>query len=282
MKKNILITGSGGFIGKNLKECLNADYNLLAPRSFELDVSKKEEVEKYFSAHDIDLVIHCATKGGVRGVEDDATVIDENLKMFDNLLSVMGEKRIITFGSGAQYDKSRAIKKIKEEALGEFIPKDLYGKSKYLMAKKIETLDNVLYLSVFGAYGKGEKESRFPTYAILKNLKHEPIIINKNVVFDYIYIDDLCKIIKIFIENKPSEKIINVTPTKSISLVEIAQIVNQISDFKSEIIIKEQGLNNEYTGNNARLLKELPEFEFTPYEVGLKKFYDLLKQNIKS
>ena len=279
MKKTILITGSGGFVGKNLKEYLNADYNLLTPCSAELDVSNKAAVKKYFLENDIDLIIHCASKGGARGLEDAATVIDENLNMLDNLLNAAGGKRIITFGSGAQFDKSRAIVKIKEEKLGEVIPQDLYGKSKYLMAAKVKTLDNVLYLNIFGSYGKGEKENRFPTDAISKNLKHEPIVINKNVVFDYIYIDDLCEIIKRFIENKPNEKIINVTPTKSISLAEIAQIVNQISDFQSEIVIKEAGLNNEYTGDNSKLLKELPEFKFTSYQYGLKKLFDFLKSS---
>ncbi|UKI40808.1 MAG: hypothetical protein L6V95_11895 [Candidatus Melainabacteria bacterium] len=34
------------------------------------------------------------------------------------------------------------------------------------------------------------------------------------------------------------QNIINITPTKSISLLEIANIINKISDYKSDIIIK--------------------------------------------
>lgn len=285
MVKNILITGSGGFIGKNLKEYLGKKYNIFAPRSFELELTNPEAVKKYFEHNQINFVIHCANRGGARGISDDKTVVDDNLKMFHNLQACLNGKRMIFFGSGAQYDKSRPLVKVKEEEFAKFTPQDPYGYSKFLIAKEIEKVKNVTCLNIFGSYGKYEKESRFPTYAISQNLNKKPIIINKNVVFDYLYIDDLCKIVEAFIEKKPVQKIINITPTQSISLYEIAQIVNKISDFKSEIIIKDAQLNNEYTGDNSRLLSEIKDFQhlsFTSYEEGLKNLYEFLSADIKS
>jgi GDP-L-fucose synthase len=41
--------------------------------------------------------------------------------------------------------------------------------------------------------------------------------------------------------------------------------VNETSDFTSEIKLTNEGLNNEYTANNSRLLKEISGFEFTPH-----------------
>ena len=35
---NVLLTGSGGFIGKNLKSYLQDKYELLTPRSYELNL----------------------------------------------------------------------------------------------------------------------------------------------------------------------------------------------------------------------------------------------------
>lgn len=67
MIKNILITGSGGFVGKNLKEYFNSKYNLLCPRSFELDLTDCESVKNFFSNKQYCFVIHCASTGGVRG-----------------------------------------------------------------------------------------------------------------------------------------------------------------------------------------------------------------------
>ena len=135
---NILLTGSGGFIGKNLKNCLEGKYNLLTPRSYELNLIDEKAVKEYFLQNDIDFIIHCGSTGGARGIVDKDTTIEDNLAMVENLLKYKkNETRIILFGSGAMYDKSRNLHKIKEDDIGKIIPQDLYGKSKMLIAKRI-------------------------------------------------------------------------------------------------------------------------------------------------
>ena len=278
MIKNILLTGSGGFIGGNLKEFLKDKYNLLTPRSFELNLINNNEVEQYFVNNKIDFIIHCSSVGGYRGLSDRDTTVEDNLAMVDNLLNNKEKSaRVILFGSGAMYDRKRNLHKIKEDLIGKFIPTELYGKSKMLIAQKIKDRADVLCLNIFGCYGKNEKETRFPTYAISQNLKRQMIEINQNVIFDYLYIEDLCEIIEYFIQNKPKNNILNVTPTESISLKEIAEIVNKISDFKSEIIIKNPVMNYEYTGDNSKLLSEIPNFKFHSYYDGIKQLYNFLK-----
>lgn len=281
MKQTILITGSGGFVGGNLKKYFNGKYNLLTPRSFELDCIDEKAVKQYFEQNKIDFVIHCGTVGGARGVQDKDTTVEDNLKMVENILSSKREDaRVVLFGSGAMYGKSRSLHKVKESTIGEFEPLDLYGKSKLFISQKVKDRNDVVCLNIFACYGYNEKSSRFPSYAITQNLKHEKIEINQNVVFDYLFIDDLCKIIEYFIEHEPkNENIINVTPNDSISLLEISKIVNEISDFKSEITIKADTLGNEYTGDNTRLLKEIPNFKFTDMKSGLKALYDYLLAN---
>lgn len=278
MVKNILITGSGGFVGKNLTEYLADSYNLLTPRSFELNLLDEKSVCDYFKQNSIDLVIHCAKKGGERGVIDDQTTLDENMKMFQNLKSVLMDKKMIFLGSGAQYDKSRPLSKVKEEDLGKSIPKDHYGFSKYLIAKDIEQSKNILCLNIFGSYGKYEKSFRFPTYALSQCIKNSPIILEKNVKFDYLYIKDLSKIISYFIKNETKYKTVNVTPTMSITILELAEIAKKITNSKSEIIIKNDGMNNEYTGDNSRLLKILNSFEFSSYEYGMIELFKQLEK----
>ena len=277
--KNIFITGANGFIGKNLKEFLSIKYNLLTPNSKELDLSNKTKVKVFFENNKIDFIIHCANRGGLRGAIDSQDVVTDNLKMFDNLCENMTNQRMIFFGSGAQYDKNRNLKKVKETDFGKNIPKDYYGYSKYLITKKILQKENILNLTLFGCYGKYELLTRFPSYAINQNLKKEDIVINQNVKFDYLYIDDLCKIVEYFIGNKPKFKVINVTPTDSIDLLSVSNIVNEISTYKSKIVIKKKELNNEYTGDNSLLLQEIKNFKFTLYPDGVNNLYKLLKEN---
>lgn len=278
--KNILLTGSGGFIGSHLKRYLNG-YNLFCPRSYELNLLNKSAVKKYIEANEINFIIHSASCG-VR-ITPDATLTDvakPNLEMFNNLADTVNKNRpMITIGSGAEYDKSRDIVYAKEDEFGKFVPKDAYGYSKYLISKEIEKRENILNLRVFGIYGKGEDASRVTSYIINANLNSEPVILNQNVRYHFIFIDDFCKIVKFFIENDITEKFLNVTPFESIEIVKLAELVNKLSDYKSDIIVKNPGMNKEYTGDNTKLSDIINDFKFTSYEDGIKNlFFQLLHQ----
>jgi GDP-L-fucose synthase len=147
-----------------------------------------------------------------------------------------------------------------------------------LIAEKIKGRKDVLMLNIFACYGYGEKESRFPTYAIKNVINGKNIEINQNAVFDYLWIEDMEKIVHYFIENKQKNNIINITPTQSISLLEIAEIVNGFENNKVDIVIKNKTMNNEYTGDNALLLSKIPNMNFTDIKQGLKKLYNYYKQ----
>lgn len=273
--KNILLTGSGGFIGKHLKNQLSGKFNLFTPRSYQLNLLDKDDVKQYVEDNNIEYIIHSASCG-VR-ISPDAT-IDEvakpNIEMFKNLAELTSKDRpMITIGSGAEYDKSRPLCKIKESDFGKSIPKDPYGYSKYLISKMIEEKDNILNLRLFGIYGLGEDKSRVTSCIVNSNIAKEPIILNQNVKFDFIYIDDFCRIVEYFLNNSTNEKFINVSPTESIEIIDLAKIVNDFSDYKSEIIVKNPGMNREYTGDNAKLLSIIKDFSFTSYKEGMKKFY---------
>lgn len=277
----ILLTGSGGFIGKNLKSYLQNKYELLAPRSFELDLTYENAVKQYFTENDIDFIIHCGSTGGARGIADKDTTIEDNLAMVENLLKYKkSAARIILFGSGAMYDKSRSLHKVKENMVGKVIPSDLYGKSKMLIAKKIKNRADVLCLNIFACYGYGEKDNRFPSYAIDCVLNGKDIEINQNVIFDYLFVEDIQKIVEYFVENIPFDNMINITPTESISLLQIAEILNTFIDKPVKIEIKNSIMNNEYTGDNSLLIKNFPNIKFTPIGEGLKKLFEYKKQQL--
>lgn len=257
-------------------------YNLLTPRSYELNLCDWCEVESYFNENEIDFIIHCASIGGARGVQDRDTTIEDNLMMVENLLRAKREgTRIILFGSGAMYDKSHPLHKVSETQIGDVLPYDLYGQSKLQIAQKIKGQKDVLCLNIFACYGYGEKQSRFPSYAINQAIRNLPIEINQNVVFDYLFVEDMQKIISYFIENIPQDNIINITPTESISLVEIAEIVNSFVAKPVEIIVKNPIMNNEYTGDNSLLLKNFPSLKFTDMAEGLEKLYRYNETNLQ-
>lgn len=283
---NIFITGSNGFIGTHLKEYLQkkySKYKIFAPNSGELDLINEEKVDSYISQNKIDIIIHLANRGGGRDTLDMKNITEYNLRIFFNIAKhEKNVKKIISFGSGAEYGKHKSIIDAKEEDFLKMQPLDEYGFYKSITSKYIQKSDKIVQLRVFGAYGEYENyRYKFITNAIVKNLLHLPIVINKNVYFDYIYIDDLLKMIDWVVHNEAKEKIYNVTTGKKVDLLSLVKMINGISNFKSEIKILNGGLNNEYTSDNSRILKEIGEdFVFTSHEDAIGKIRRYFLKNL--
>lgn len=282
---NIFITGSNGFVGSHLKEYLEKNYPsyvLFTPSSTELDLANEQEVDKYILLNKIDLIIHLANRGGGRDTVDMKNVTEYNLRIFFNIVKhEKNVKKIISFGSGAEYSKHKPIIAAKEEDYLLNKPLDEYGFYKSVTSKYIERSDRIIQLRIFGAYGEYENyKYKFISNAIVKNILHFPIVIHKNVFFDYVYIDDLVKMIDWFIHNDAKEKIYNVATGKKVDLITLANLVNETSDYKSDICVLNEGLNHEYTSNNDRLIGELKDFEFTSHKTAIEKMRKYFQENI--
>ena len=281
---NIFITGSSGFVGSHLKEYLLSHHHdtLFTPSSKELDLSDEKAVDTYILENKIDMIVHTANRGGGRDTIDMKNVTEYNLRIFFNLAKhEKSVQKIISFGSGAEYGKHKPIINAKEEDYLKALPLDEYGFYKSITSRYIEKTDNIVQLRIFGAYGEYENyRYKFISNAIVKNLLHLPITINKNVYFDYIYIDDLVRMIDFFMHNDTKEKIYNVTTGKKVDLITLAQYVNDVSDFQSEIHVMNEGLNNEYTSNNERILKELGNFQFTSHKNAIAKMRRYFQENL--
>jgi nucleoside-diphosphate-sugar epimerase len=262
--KTVFITGGNGFIGRNLVESLREKYNVLAPTHKKLDLLSQEEVAEFFNKYQPDYVIHCANVGGNRKHPSDIHSMEQNLHMFFNITQNVDKvDRIIYFGSGAEYRKTRDIHKVKETEFGKHIPVDYYGFSKYIMAKSARTSDKIVNLRLFGVFGKYEDyEYKFISNSIIKNLLGFPIRIRQNVCFDWIYINDLMKIAPKFLERGYFRQDYNITPKKSVDLVTIAKLINKFADKSTPIIIDSPGMNYEYTGDNNRLVGVINGFKF--------------------
>ena len=277
----ILITGANGFIGKHLVSELRGTAELLTPRSFELDLLDREHVDDFFASHNISFIVHSAASG-VRIAPDAAEQIAaDNLRMVENLTAhVSADCPMLVLGSGAEYDKSRPLCKVKEEEWLIAKPVDPYGRGKHAISKFILEHEHICNLRIFGIYGMHEHPSRLPAYVLAQCMANEDIILNQNVVFDFIYVKDLCKIIRYFIEYGTREKFVNVCPDESISIKEFAELaVSFVPDFTGRIYFQNEGMGKEYTGSNKILRSLLPDFPFTSYREGLKDYLDDLRRH---
>ncbi len=283
----ILITGADGFIGHNLVDYfISRNYSVLFPAMDELDLTDSVAVEKYFNINSIDTIVHCATT--LRdGTSYPKGTCENNLRMFFNLQKQLtSSMRMINLGSGSEYDRKYWHKKMEEGFFDKHIPEDDHSYAKYLISKYISDTknENIVCLRIFGVFGKYEDyRYKFISNTIVKNLFKMPIVINQNVVYDYIYINDFARIVEYFVINNTKNKIFNVTTTESIDLLTIANMINNVSDYISEIHILNDGIGVEYTGDNNKLLSEIGDFKFTPQDEAiteLRKYYFDIRETL--
>lgn len=286
MKKKILITGANGFIGKNLKETfekLTESYETACPARKELDLLNTEAVEAYLKNHRFDIVIHAANTNDFKNqcvTKYDA--LDGNLRMFFNLercRKLYG--RMYYFGSGMEYDSEHYVPEMEEAYFGLHVPKQPYGFSKYVMSKACGQAGNIYDLRLFGVYGKYEEwERRFISNAICRALMGMDITIQKNVYFDYLWVEDLCRILLWFVEHEPVHKHYNVCRGIKTDLYSLGCMVRQILDIDCKILVAKPGWKPEYTGNSARLMDEMGGFAFTEHREAVAQLCEYYKANI--
>ena len=270
--KKILLTGGSGFIGRNILEQLGQTYKIVAPGPEELNLLDADSVRDFFHHSHFEVVIHAAGAGVSRSQTDRSSVFEHNTKMFLSLaVNQFGYDRLISLGSGAEYDKSRSLVKVRESEFGQNRPTDEYGRAKFFIAEEIQKHDNMVDLRCFGIFGKYEDYStRFISNSICRALAGLPIVMNQNRTFDYVYVNDLVKIIAFFIEHQAREKFYNISNDQPKDLISLAKLIQAETGGHAEIRVKQPNLGNEYSGDNSLLKSELGNFEFTNFEQAIK------------
>ncbi len=279
----ILITGGNGFIARNLSEQLKGEYDILTANRQELDLLDAEKVSRLLKERKFDIVIHTATYDAApkHSIKDKTKVLENNLRMFFNIARCKEHfGKMLFFGSGAEYSREHWIPKMKEDYFDKHIPEDQYGLSKYIMTKYALLNTDIYNLRLFAVFGKYED----PKVRIISNICHDAVLgkdigINQNKYYDFMHIDDLTKIVKWFIDNKPQKKVYNVCSGEVNDFKSIAEKVLKISGKKLNIRIETNGLCREYSGDNTLLLQELKNFRFSSLDESIKELYKWYEQN---
>ncbi len=285
-KKNILITGANGFIGRNLFELLKPQpyFNLYRPSHGELDLLDEEAVRQYIGEHYIDIIVHCAIVGGPKDAIALKDIVYTNTRMFFNLTRNLDPAQLlISLGSGAEYDIRFYQPVMSETYFDTHVPIDDYGFSKYICSQyALESKKNIIILRLFGVFGKYERyDLRFISNAIVRKILGWPILIVKNTRFDYLFIDDLARIISYLISTDTIKRgIFNVCTSKPIDLVSIAQKINNIKSQGVAVQIHCEETGKEYSGDNTTLLSLLKDFHFTPLDEAIEALYTWYETHI--
>ena len=274
-KKNYLITGSRGFIGRNLIKYINER----EPDSKIIEISKKVNLEdfnhtnKFFKKlKKIDYIFHLADVSGNKNwtVKNKFYQTQSNLKIHLNVISAwkkyIPNSKFVFFSSIWAYPIGKRYQSEKNYWKSDLID---YAKF-YAYTKKIATLLLISAKQNFNlkattfilgtVFGPDDKSDHFiPT--IIRKIKKNPkkIIINGSgeESRDFIFINDQIKAIHKL--KNTNEEILNIGSGKLISINKIVTKLKKYMNFSGKIKFKKK-INKEkdvYRGMNISKAKKL-------------------------
>jgi GDP-L-fucose synthase len=255
----ILITGANGYIGKSLRNALREKHYVTTITRNSFDLTNSVALSKFFqSHHHFDVVLHCAVAGAGNPRDTNWDIMDNNLKMYYNLLqNKVHFTKLIHFGSGAE----------------TYLPSTPYGYSKKVIAKSILNQDNFYNIKIFGVFDENELDTRFIKANILRYIKKEPIQIHQNKYMDFFYMQDLISVVEYYIgERQPPKEFDCVYEEGSPTLTQLATMINELDNHKVKIFVGDPD-GDSYT---SKYRSQLP-YGFIGLEEGIKQVYNKLK-----
>ena len=278
--KKILFTGGNGFIGRQVIPFIQAaGYDVVRPRSTQVRLQVDREVATLFdNGQHYDAIIHAAIVGGRRDIEDDARVLYNNLHMFETLYKYVDHTDMfINLDSGASYGRPAPVEEPSPEDFGKKIPEDPYGFSKYIIAKRVLNNSKGVNLRIFGCFGEHEEETRFFNTNINRYINGKSIQLIKDRKMDFIFADDLYKIIKYYLDGNDGPRDVNCVYDRKYMLSDIAEIINHLGPHKVDIQSEGQYLVHPYIGK----ANDLP-IEYDGLTNGIRKVYEkyLCQRNV--
>ena len=247
MKKNILVTGSAGFIGFHLcKKLLETNINVLGIdnlndyydinlkekrleilnqvslkknnwKFIKIELEKKESILNIFQKYQPEAVFHLAAQAGVRySLENPSKYISSNIVGFANILEackITEVKNLLYASSSSVYGGNTKIPFSENDSANH--PISIYAatkRSNELMAHSYSHLYNIpctglRFFTVYGPWGRPDMAPMIFADAII-NEKPIKIFNNGHMSRSFTFIDDVIEIL-LKLMNKPA------TPDKS-------------------------------------------------------------------
>lgn len=255
----ILVFGSNGLVGANLKDVLNqtSHQNFFSTRK-DTNLFNYEETSNLIKDYSPDVIINCAARvGGIVANDKNRTeFLLENLKININVLESLVELNPIKFinlGSSCIYPLN-AENPISEESImsGKLEPTN----SAYAMAKltaielgnsiRKEFGHEIINLMPTNLYGKFDNFSEIDSHVIpglirrmhkAKTSNHDTFNVwgTGKPLREFLYAEDLAKAILFILDNKINDELINVGSNTEISIKDLALKVKSVVGFNGEV-----------------------------------------------
>jgi len=265
---SILLIGGTGFIGLNLIEVLLPCYTniVITVRSLDkfpqhitiapnitivqCDLKDKEHLQKIIINHNISIVLHLASKLiPSSSSEAFSKEMEEVILPTFNLLEFLSKKniKIIYFSSGGTVYGNVSNLIYEDHSLN---PISYYGYSKMLIENYITFLNRTAMLpyiilrpsNVYGKYQQTDRAQGFISVALRKILQQQPIEIwgDGTAIRDYLSVSDLVLCVNKLLDSNIANEIFNIGTGKGSTLLEIIEILQDLTGERAEVMFKEK------------------------------------------
>jgi len=302
----VIVTGGAGFIGYHVaKHLVKKNYTVkvldnFSRASFAKEIRKDKDMaikqvdirDKFSLINEFkgyDAVIHLAA---LISVEESISEPEKyHLVNTRGTLNVLEAARVsevnkIVFSSSAAVYGEPIILPITEDH--PLAPKSMYGATKvagelYCKAYSENYGIKVCTLRLFNVYGPGQSNDYAGVISIfIRNiLSNKPLTIfgDGRQTRDFVYVEDVARIIEKVLNIDKEFEVFNVGTGSPTSVLQIADILRDISSKDIEIIFKPRragDITHSYA-DNSKLLKAIGKFSFTPLREGLRRTFEWFK-----
>lgn len=276
----VLVVGSGSYVGNYIARTLRREgANVVAISSRDCDFLNRAQVLHFFSTLSLE---HCTVlflSVINKTVANDFESFEQNLAMVRNFVEAQEPAsvgRVIYFSSVDVYGRTPKLPITEQTAID---PDTLYGLAKYncewMLLNSREVGRSVTVLRIPGVYGAAPND-RSVIGKLVSSIRNERSVrINGSgrSLRDYVFIEDLCKLLGELI---PMEHrgVVNVATGQSYSILELAQMAGEALQQEYEIVHAPADLPREFdlAFDNSLLRSLLPDFNFTEIKDGLRSY----------
>ncbi|KAI3643338.1 hypothetical protein MP228_012893 [Amoeboaphelidium protococcarum] len=314
----ILVTGGSGLVGKAIEYILENEKNSRYAKkagerwvfltSKDGDLRDKAQTKAIFEKYRPHYVIHLAALvGGLfKNMKYKLDMLRDNLLINDNVLHTAFEfkvKKVVSCLSTCIFPDKTSYP-IDETMIHNGPPHDSnFG---YAMAKRMIDVQNQAYHEQYGChftsviptnvFGPHDNYSLEDSH-VIPGLVHKCYLAKQSggkftiggsgrPLRQFIYSRDLAKLFIWTLREYEdiSPIILSVGEKDEVSIKQVGDAIVKAMDFQGQVVFDTSRADGQYkkTASNEKLMKLLPDFEFTPFEVAMKESVQWFVQNFDS
>lgn len=302
----LLVTGANGLVGSQFKD------DLIAITSKVGDLRDKKTVDSIIGfytnketqkEHVVDKIIHCAAKvGGVGGnMKYKGEFFYDNIMINTNVIESArkhGVKRLVAFLSTCVFpDNVEYPLTEKKIHLGApHFSNDAYAYAKRMAEVQIRAYKEqygLSYTSVIptNIYGPNDNFN-IENGHVIPSLIHKCYLARENntdlIIWgsgeplrEFIYSKDVAELALWVLDNYDESEPIILSTSEEISIKDVVKVIVDAMNFKGNVIFDKTKPDGQFRkpSDNSKLMSYLPDFKFTPFNIGIEETVEWFEKN---